>query len=75
MNTCPHCGMIHQATCPRIKAIEYNQDGTVKRVEFHAPQPVAGLTIPMQDFPFRSTVSNTYDSSALSNDCEQDEGA
>ena len=41
MNTCPHCGMIHQATCHRIKAIEYNADGvTVKRIEFHAPQPI-----------------------------------
>jgi hypothetical protein len=37
---CPHCGMIHQTTCPRIKAIEYNLDGTVKRVEFHGPAPV-----------------------------------
>lgn len=41
MNSCPHCGMIHQTTCPRIKAIEYNQDGiTVKRIEFHAPVPL-----------------------------------
>jgi hypothetical protein len=39
--SCPHCGMIHQTTCPRIKAIEYNQDGaTVKRIEFHAPEKV-----------------------------------
>lgn len=40
MNSCPHCGMIHQMTCPRIKAIEYNADGvTVKRIEFHEPKP------------------------------------
>jgi hypothetical protein len=32
---CPHCGMIHQTTCPRIKALDYYPDGTVKRVEFH----------------------------------------
>jgi len=37
---CPHCGMIHQTTCARIKAIEYYQDGTTKRVELHAPLPM-----------------------------------
>jgi hypothetical protein len=57
MNNCPHCGMIHQTTCPRIKAIEYNQDGvTVKRVEFHAPLPLTGglpstVNIRMPDAP------------------------
>lgn len=35
---CPHCGMYHQATCPRVKAIEYHNDGTVKRIEFHTPE-------------------------------------
>jgi hypothetical protein len=41
MNNCPHCGMIHQTTCPRIKSIEYHENGvTVKRIEFHAPEPV-----------------------------------
>ena len=34
--TCPHCGMMHETTCPRIKAIEYNADGSVKRIEFHS---------------------------------------
>jgi hypothetical protein len=29
--------MIHQTTCPRVKAIEYNPDGTVRRIEFHGP--------------------------------------
>lgn len=42
MSNCPHCGMIHQTTCPRIKAIEYNTDGSVRRVEFHAPAPLIG---------------------------------
>jgi len=40
---CPHCGMIHRTTCPRIAAIEYHPDGSVKRVEFATPQlAVAG---------------------------------
>jgi hypothetical protein len=40
-NYCPHCSnppwqlIYHGGTCPRIKAIEYNSNGTIKRVEFH----------------------------------------
>jgi hypothetical protein len=52
---CPHCGLIHEMTCPKIKAIEYHPNGTVKRVEFFsigdqlgpvmpAPLPVAPLS-------------------------------
>lgn len=33
--TCQWCGAIHPKTlCPRARAIDYYQDGTVKRVEF-----------------------------------------
>jgi hypothetical protein len=32
---CGHCGSHHSVQCPRIKAIEYYPDGTVKRVEYH----------------------------------------
>lgn len=38
--TCPHCGLTHKTTCPRISAIEYETDGTIRRVEFHGPQPI-----------------------------------
>ncbi len=34
---CQWCGGFHQTKCPMVKAIEYNQDGTTKRVEFYAP--------------------------------------
>jgi hypothetical protein len=30
---CNYCGQTHTGTCPRVKAIEYWPDGTVKRVE------------------------------------------
>ncbi len=40
MNTCAHCGMYHpNGVCPRIKAIEYWPNGTMKRVEYHATVP------------------------------------
>lgn len=60
MNNCPHCGMIHQSTCPRIKAIEYHPDGiTVKRVEFHEPKPLATSSFPtvnirLPDAPYQT---------------------
>ena len=38
--TCEHCGLLHEHTCPRVRVIEYYQDGSVKRIEFHDPQPV-----------------------------------
>ncbi len=31
---CPHCGMWHGQVCPRVKAIEYHENGTIKRVEY-----------------------------------------
>lgn len=34
---CEHCGMIHEGQCPRIKAIDYYEDGCVKRIEYHRP--------------------------------------
>lgn len=37
MNKCRWCGAYHDEKCPIVKAIEYHQDGTVKRVEFLTP--------------------------------------
>ena len=37
MNKCQWCGFIHETKCSLVKAIEYHQDGTPKRVEFYAP--------------------------------------
>ena len=35
---CPYCGSFpHQGVCPSVKAIEYFQDGSIKRVEFKTP--------------------------------------
>ena len=34
MCECIHCGNIHQGKCPRIKAIEYYENGGIKRVEY-----------------------------------------
>jgi hypothetical protein len=42
--SCRWCGGLHGVQCPSVKAIEYHQDGSVKRVEFksasdYAPWP------------------------------------
>lgn len=34
---CSYCGNGHTGTCPKIKSIEYRENGTVRRVEFHDP--------------------------------------
>jgi len=40
-NGCPYCSsescqVYHQGKCPKVKSIEYHEDGTVKRVDFEA---------------------------------------
>ena len=42
--SCPYCGVSgHPGVCPRVKTIEYSPDGSVRRVEFHAPATVWDL--------------------------------
>jgi hypothetical protein len=43
LTRCVHCGCWHAGACPRVKAVEYHPDGTVKRVEYHEPPPVVEL--------------------------------
>lgn len=31
---CPYCATGHEGACPKVKAIEYHPNGTVRRVEF-----------------------------------------
>lgn len=31
---CHHCGQWHTGACPRVKSIEYYQNGMIKRVEY-----------------------------------------
>lgn len=45
LSTCQWCGCIHGGKCPQVKAIEYNRDGSVKRVEFFGP---GDYTVPIQ---------------------------
>jgi hypothetical protein len=38
---CPHCGeplRLHKGICWKVKAIEYFENGTIKRVEYDTPR-------------------------------------
>lgn len=39
--SCQFCGCVHGVLCPRVKAMEYHANGTLRRVEFRDEQPVA----------------------------------
>ena len=45
---CEYCGgaIRHVGMCPRIAAIEYHENGSIKRVEFVAAQPIVRETYP-----------------------------
>lgn len=32
---CPFCQQYHTANCPKVKALEYWPNGTLKRIEYH----------------------------------------
>lgn len=58
---CPYCGMIGHTpmVCPRVRAFEFNPDGSVKRVEFITPAPVVSGPIRMTPgHPFTATSSD-----------------
>jgi hypothetical protein len=74
---CSHCGTYHTVPCPRIKAIEYHQDGTMKRVEYHphlGMQLLVGMGNPAPSAA-QSTAPSMSVASGQTNNCEQDEGA
>lgn len=56
LSNCPYCGNIHAGQCPRIKAIEYHENGTVKRIEFFGPvdysPPVVQPSWPNPPYPY-----------------------
>lgn len=44
MPGCPYCSsqwqqIYHGGACPKVRAIEYHPNGTIKRVEFNVPAP------------------------------------
>ena len=69
MDYCPHCSngnikIAHTGICPKIKAIEYYRDGSIKRLVFKTPsdhmQPLVVKTWPP---PQKWLPTYTYDSS------------
>lgn len=52
IDVCEHCENIHSGVCPRIKAIEYHDNGKTKRVEYHDPNVRYQYAGPIQPMPF-----------------------
>ena len=52
---CPHCGLLGHmgGPCPRIAAIEYHPDGSIKRVEYVQPQQLVekGADVGYETYP------------------------
>jgi hypothetical protein len=53
---CAYCGMRHATKCPLVRAIEYFENGLVKRVEFMTPSdylaPISTLPIETSKIQF-----------------------
>jgi heterodisulfide reductase subunit C len=52
-SNCPHCGGYHTGTCPKIKSIEYHENGTIKKIEFKDEPPSALEQYQLQDRRFQ----------------------
>lgn len=51
MDWCPYCSgenrkISHGGPCPRVKVVEYHENGLVKRIEFHDD-----TSEPFEDYP------------------------
>lgn len=55
---CGHCGLWHSGPCSRIKAIEYYENGMVKRIEY-VDQPMP-LPQPPQEYSHFTPGGITY---------------
>ena len=53
---CQFCGKDHGKLCPAVKAIEYNEHGGIKRVEFMTPAdylaPISPSSLPIGPITF-----------------------
>lgn len=53
---CRWCGYVqHMGVCPRVKALDYYPDGTIKHVEFFPQWAAPGKTKPIEIVPEEST--------------------
>lgn len=61
---CGYCGSTirHPGVCPSVRAFEYHENGTIKRVEFHPPQPMPYYYPPQPSYPMwpQYPVSTTW---------------
>jgi hypothetical protein len=56
---CRWCGMFHESECPRIKSIEYYENGSIKKVELFEPNKK--YVIPDVPISALATIPEGYD--------------
>jgi hypothetical protein len=49
MYKCSHCGFTHDGICPRIKSLEYFENGMLKKVEYHDQNEPTDHEMPQYD--------------------------
>jgi hypothetical protein len=59
LTKCPHCANYHAGRCPEVRAIEYHQDGSIKRVEYLTPADSMAPVLPAQWQPWQPTMPIT----------------
>ena len=53
MDKCSHCNLSHPGVCGRVKYIEYDENGTIRKVEFYPPGDIVYVpTLPIPPSPW-----------------------
>ena len=51
IDSCQHCGGWHTGVCPRVKSLEYDECGRIRRVEYHPTYPPPADPAPATNWP------------------------
>lgn len=60
-NQCPYCDNTHEGQCPKVKAIEYFENGQVKRIEFRSLSDYLPPVQPLPDYRWKKISPWTVD--------------
>lgn len=77
MTICAWCEADHAGVCPRVAAIEFQDDGvTVKMVHFFPPAAPAVLQVPEDDASYRKRLARVIGRESVNTSrCETDTGS
>lgn len=61
ITNCQYCGKDHGKRCPEVKTIEYNENGTIRRVEFTIPSDYMAPLSQMLSTPTLDPIKRHWD--------------